>query len=136
MRRWRARKVRSIRAFFTFHRAHSCAHDLCGRLSVGSTKALIRRLAMLRGPIRRRPYNRGEIIAMKWQELIALNDFYSLSGQAVSNWPRVERALRCATRALAGSGWFSQASRCSFTSTHSTPDGRCAQCLNARQMPV
>ncbi|RMT40517.1 hypothetical protein ALP47_04364 [Pseudomonas savastanoi] len=91
---------------------------------------------MLRGPIRRRPYNRGEIIAMKWQELIALNDFYSLSGQAVSNWPRVERALCCATRALAGSGWFSQASRCSVTSTHSTPDGRCAQCLNAQQMPV
>ncbi|RML36669.1 hypothetical protein ALQ96_04461 [Pseudomonas syringae pv. atrofaciens] len=41
---------------------------------------------------------------MKWQELIALNDFYSLSGQAVSNWPRVERSLRCVMRALAGSG--------------------------------
>jgi hypothetical protein len=41
---------------------------------------------------------------MKWQELIALNDFYSLSGQAVSNWLRVERSLRCVMRALAGSG--------------------------------
>ncbi|MBL3829213.1 hypothetical protein EGU77_07885 [Pseudomonas syringae pv. theae] len=35
--------------------------------------------------------------------MIALNDFYSLSGQAVSNWPRVERALRCIARALAQS---------------------------------
>jgi hypothetical protein len=59
--------------------------DLCGRLSVGITKALIRRLAMLRGPIRRRPYNRGKIIAMKRQELIVLSDFYSVRSQAMRN---------------------------------------------------
>jgi hypothetical protein len=41
---------------------------------------------MLRGPIRRRPYNRGEIIAMKRQELIGLSDFYSVFGQAMRNW--------------------------------------------------
>jgi len=33
-------------------------------------------LAMLRGPIRRRPYNRGEIVAKKRRELVVFNDFY------------------------------------------------------------
>ena len=33
-------------------------------------------LTMLRGPIRRRPYNRGEIVAKKRRQLILLNDFY------------------------------------------------------------
>jgi hypothetical protein len=43
---------------------------LCGRLSVGDTEVLITASTVLRGPIRRRPYNRGEIIAMKRAELI------------------------------------------------------------------
>ena len=33
-------------------------------------------LTMLRGPIRRRPYNRGEIVAKKRRELVVFNDFY------------------------------------------------------------
>ena len=45
---------------------------LCGRCGGTNTSAL----AMLRGPIRRRPYNRGEIVAKKRGQLILLNDFY------------------------------------------------------------
>ena len=48
------------------------AHDLRGRLSVGGAEAKTRVLAVLRGPIRRRPYNRGKIIAMKRGELIVI----------------------------------------------------------------
>jgi hypothetical protein len=33
-------------------------------------------LTMLRGPIRRRPYNRGEIVSKKRREMVAINDFY------------------------------------------------------------
>jgi hypothetical protein len=33
-------------------------------------------LTLLRGPIRRRPYNRGEIVAKKCAQLLVFNDFY------------------------------------------------------------
>jgi len=33
-------------------------------------------LAVLRGPIRRRPYNRGEIVTKKCAEMILFRDFY------------------------------------------------------------
>ena len=33
-------------------------------------------LTMLRGPIRRRPYNRGEIVTKKCAEMILFRDFY------------------------------------------------------------
>jgi hypothetical protein len=32
--------------------------------------------AVLRGPIRRRPYNRGEIVSKKRREMVVFNDFY------------------------------------------------------------
>ena len=48
------------------------ARDLRGRLSVGGAKAKTSVLAVLRGPIRRRPYNRGKIIAMKRGKLIVI----------------------------------------------------------------
>jgi hypothetical protein len=31
---------------------------------------------MLRGPIRRRPYNRGEIVAKKRREMVEFDEFY------------------------------------------------------------
>jgi len=46
----------------------------------GSLWAMLRvnteALTMLRGPIRRRPYNRGEIVAKKRREMVVFNDFY------------------------------------------------------------
>jgi hypothetical protein len=33
-------------------------------------------LTMLRGPIRRRPYNRGEIVSKKRREMVVFDDFY------------------------------------------------------------
>jgi len=33
-------------------------------------------LTMLRGPIRRRPYNRGQIVSKKCTEMDVFNDFY------------------------------------------------------------
>ena len=48
------------------------ARDLRGRLSVGGAEAKTSALAVMRGPIRRRPYNRGKIIAMKRGELIVI----------------------------------------------------------------
>jgi hypothetical protein len=33
-------------------------------------------LTLLRGPIRRRPYNRGEIVSKKCGQLLVFNDFY------------------------------------------------------------
>src|SRR5471032_29076 len=45
---------------------------LCGRCGGANTSAL----AMLRGPIRRRPYNRGEIVAKKCAQMDVFNDFY------------------------------------------------------------
>ena len=32
--------------------------------------------AVLRGPIRRRPYNRGEIVTKKRRKMVVFNDFY------------------------------------------------------------
>ena len=52
-------------------------HSICVGGSLWAVRgANTSALAMLRGPIRRRPYNRGKIIAMKRQELILLTDFY------------------------------------------------------------
>ena len=51
---------------------------------------------MLRGPIRRRPYNRGKIIAMKRGEMIPLNHFY---------WPislKFKDAMRSTIAGVAG----------------------------------
>ena len=50
--------------------------DLSGRLSVGwgGEGAGVKR--QVRGPIRRRPYNRGEIVAKKCAQLLVFNDFY------------------------------------------------------------
>ncbi|GID08648.1 hypothetical protein TMM008_58500 [Pseudomonas sp. 008] len=45
---------------------------LCGRFGGVNTEAL----TMLRGPIRRRPYNRGEIVSKKRREMVVFNDFY------------------------------------------------------------
>ncbi|MNR05101.1 hypothetical protein D3C85_1211100 [compost metagenome] len=57
--------------------AHWLVQDLCGRLSVGGAgDAQCWALAVLRGPIRRRPYNRGEIIAMSRAEKLFISDFY------------------------------------------------------------
>ena len=50
--------------------------DLCGRLSVGDLGANAKALTMLRGPIRRRPYNRGEIVAKNVREMGVFYDFY------------------------------------------------------------
>jgi hypothetical protein len=44
---------------------------LCGRLGVNAEA-----LTMLRGPIRRRPYNRGEIVAKNAKEMGVFYDFY------------------------------------------------------------
>ena len=49
--------------------------DLCGRLSVGELGANAEALTMLRGPIRRRPYNRGEIVAKNAKEMGVFYDF-------------------------------------------------------------
>ena len=45
---------------------------LCGRCGGANTSAL----AVLRGPIRRRPYNRGEIVAKNAKEMGVFYDFY------------------------------------------------------------
>jgi hypothetical protein len=50
--------------------------DLCGRLSVGDLGVNAEALTMLRGPIRRRPYNRGEIVAKNAREMGVFYDFY------------------------------------------------------------
>ncbi len=50
--------------------------DLCGRLSVGDWGVSAEALTMLRGPIRRRPYNRGEIVAKNAKEMGVFYDFY------------------------------------------------------------
>jgi hypothetical protein len=50
--------------------------DLCGRLSVGDLGVNTEALTMLRGPIRRRPYNRGEIVAKNAREMGVFYDFY------------------------------------------------------------
>jgi hypothetical protein len=50
--------------------------DLCGRLSVGDLGVDACALTVLRGPIRRRPYNRGEIVSKKCGQLLVFNDFY------------------------------------------------------------
>ncbi len=59
---------------------------------------------MLRGPIRRRPYNRGEIVAKNAGEMGVFYDFYSCLGQEANAC----RVCACVTfgltRALAGSG--------------------------------
>ena len=50
--------------------------DLCGRLSVGDLGVSAVAITMLRGPIRRRPYNRGEIVAKNAREMGVFYDFY------------------------------------------------------------
>lgn len=50
--------------------------DLCGRLSVGGFDVDACALTLSRGPIRRRPYNRGEIVSKKRREMVVFNDFY------------------------------------------------------------
>jgi hypothetical protein len=50
--------------------------DLCGRLSVGDLEVNAEAITMLRGPIRRRPYNRGEIVAKNAREMGVFYDFY------------------------------------------------------------
>ena len=49
---------------------------LCGQCEGARSEAL----AVLRSPIRRRPYNRGEIITMKREELILINRLLSPLG--------------------------------------------------------
>ena len=93
-------------------------------------------LAMLRGPIRRRPYNRGEIVAKKRGQLILLNDFYWSASQRPSSGSTVERGLRAGIRALAGRTWCNQLRRISSISTQLPPTGGCLHCLNAWQRPV
>jgi hypothetical protein len=65
-RGWFATKAASTPALF----------DLCGRLSVGDWGVNTEALTMLRGPIRRRPYNRGEIVAKNAKEMGVFYDFY------------------------------------------------------------
>jgi len=61
-------KENSKRASFT----RSVWAALCGRFLGVNTEAL----TMLRGPIRRRPYNRGEIVAKNAKEMGVFYDFY------------------------------------------------------------
>ena len=52
------------------------AQDLCERLSVGDFgRCRCMALAVLRGPIRRRPYNRGQIITMSRAEMAFITGF-------------------------------------------------------------
>jgi hypothetical protein len=52
-------------------------HSICVGGSLWAVRgAKTEALTMLRGPIRRRPYNRGEIVAKKRRELVVFNDFY------------------------------------------------------------
>ena len=105
---------------------------LCGRCGGANTSAL----AMLRGPIRRRPYNRGEIVAKKRGQLILLNDFYWCVDQSPSRGCTAERGADEAIRALAGSTWCNQLRRISSISTQLSPTGGCLHCLKAWQRPV
>ena len=105
---------------------------LCGRCGGANTSAL----AVLRGPIRRRPYNRGEIVAKKRGQLILLNDFYWCVDQSPSRGCTAERGADEAIRALAGSTWCNQLRRISSISTQLSPTGGCLHCLNAWQRPV
>ena len=50
--------------------------DLSGRLSVGEAGDGAGVKRRMRGPIRRRPYNRGEIVSKKCGQLVEFNDFY------------------------------------------------------------
>jgi len=59
---------------------------------------------MLRGPIRRRPYNRGEIVAKNAKEMGVFYDFYSGPGQEANACRCCARKTCGLTRALAGSG--------------------------------
>ena len=52
-------------------------HSICVGGSLWAVRgANTEALTMLRGPIRRRPYNRGEIVSKKRREMDVFNDFY------------------------------------------------------------
>jgi len=71
-----ALQIREKRGFARETASTPASLDLCGRLSVGDLDANASALTLLRGPIRRRPYNRGEIVSKKCEELVEFNDFY------------------------------------------------------------
>jgi hypothetical protein len=52
-------------------------HSICVGGSLWAVRGVnTEALTMLRGPIRRRPYNRGEIVSKKRREMVVFNDFY------------------------------------------------------------
>ncbi|CAI8806627.1 transposase [Pseudomonas sp. IT-P253] len=52
-------------------------HSICVGGSLWAVRGVnTKALTMLRGPIRRRPYNRGEIVSKKRGEMDVFDDFY------------------------------------------------------------
>jgi hypothetical protein len=72
-----ALQIREKRGFCRKNRQARQLHSICVG---GSLWAILGvdayALTLLRGPIRRRPYNRGEIVSKKCGQLLVFNDFY------------------------------------------------------------
>jgi hypothetical protein len=83
------------------------ARDLRGRLSVGGAEAKTSALAVLRGPIRRRPYNRGKIIAMKRGELIVIYRLL-VTGQSGMHGPNPASPRGTGADTGMGGQWLAQ----------------------------
>lgn len=103
---------------------------LCGRSGEGA--GVKRRV---RGPIRRRPYNRGEIITRSRAERSFFLGFYCSVCQAGRMRCCQRRLAGTQIRALLGSGWPSQLRCASLTWTQPLPLGAWWHCLKARHLP-
>jgi hypothetical protein len=72
-----ALQIREKRGFCRKNRQARQLHSICVGDSLWAIlDANASALTVLRGPIRRRPYNRGEIVSKKCAELVEFNDFY------------------------------------------------------------